>query len=69
MTVYGLCWGVGAVAAPLLGAPLLHGGPATLWSVCAAVAAALAVAHGSVRVRGAAFSLPCSGEGGLPESG
>lgn len=56
MTVYGLSWGVGAVAAPLLGAPLLQGGPAALWSVCAAVAAALAVAHATARIPAASSS-------------
>lgn len=57
MTVYGLSWGVGAVGAPLLGGPLLHAGPATLWSVCAVGAAALAVAHGLVRIRGRSGGL------------
>jgi hypothetical protein len=42
LTGYGLSWGVGTVVAPLLGAPLLAHGAATLWLTTAAGAAALA---------------------------
>ncbi|BCJ33175.1 MFS transporter [Actinocatenispora thailandica] len=41
LTGYGLSWGVGTVAAPLIGAPLLAHGAATLWLVTAAGAASL----------------------------
>ncbi|HET7303866.1 MAG TPA: MFS transporter [Segeticoccus sp.] len=45
MTVYGLSWGVGTVAAPLVGAPLLARGTGTLWLTCAVAAGILALAH------------------------
>lgn len=45
MTVFGLSWGVATVVAPLVGAPLLAAGPATLWASCAAASVVLAVAH------------------------
>ncbi len=44
LAVYGVSWGLAAVAAPLLGTQLLGaGGPALLWTTCAGAAVALAV--------------------------
>ncbi len=44
LAVYGISWGVAAVAAPIVGTQILeHAGPTTLWSGLAAVCLALAV--------------------------
>lgn len=45
MTVFGLSWGVATVVAPLVGAPLLAHGQATLWLACAGLSLALAGGH------------------------
>ena len=45
MTVYGLSWGAGTVAAPVVGAPLLAHGPGVLWGTCSAAALCLAAGH------------------------
>jgi MFS family permease len=52
LAVYGLCWGVAAVAAPLLGTQLLaHSGPATTWTSLAVLCLALAAAQPALRRR------------------
>lgn len=45
MTVFGLSWGVATVVAPLVGAPLLSRGEATLWLACAGLSLILALGH------------------------
>jgi fucose permease len=43
LAAYGVCWGLGTTAAPLVVACLIGmGGPAALWGTCAGVAAVLA---------------------------
>ncbi|KGN37654.1 MFS transporter [Knoellia subterranea] len=49
MTVFGLSWGVATVVAPLVGAPLLAHGDATLWLTCAGLSLALALGHAATR--------------------
>lgn len=46
LTVYGLSWGVGTIAAPLIGTALLRHGASTLWLTCAAASAAFALGAG-----------------------
>jgi predicted MFS family arabinose efflux permease len=46
LAAYGTCWGLAAVAAPVVGTQLLqYAGPAWLWCVLAATCCLLAVAH------------------------
>ncbi len=45
MTIYGLSWGIGTIAAPTLGTSLLTHGPRVLWLTSSAVAAALGAGH------------------------
>lgn len=50
MAVYGISWGLAAIAAPLLGTQLLaHGGPALTWSCIAAACLALALTQPAMR--------------------
>lgn len=52
MTTYGLSWGVAAVLAPLVGAPLLERGPQLLWGAAAALAGLLAAGHLAAHLAG-----------------
>ena len=50
LAAYGICWGVAAVLAPLVGTRLLEtGGPRLLWLTCAALALTLAAAQPMLR--------------------
>jgi hypothetical protein len=50
LAVFGTCWGLAGVAAPLLATQLLaHAGPVTLWTALAVLALLLAAAHLALR--------------------
>lgn len=50
LAAYGICWGVAAVLAPILGTRLLAtGGPQLLWLTCAALSLTLAVLQPALR--------------------
>ncbi|MCW2757576.1 MAG: arabinose transporter permease, partial [Nocardioidaceae bacterium] len=50
LAVFGTCWGVAGVVAPLLGGAVLEtSGPRVLWLGCAGVAVLLAVAQAPLR--------------------
>nr|WP_238341512.1 MFS transporter [Actinopolymorpha rutila] len=59
LAVYGISWGLAAVAAPLLGTQLLeHGGPRLAWTTLAALSLGLASAQPALRTR---FRSPKAG--------
>ena len=56
MTVFGLCWGVATVVAPMVGAGLLGRGVTALWLTCAVASLGLAALHATATRSGAVES-------------